>query len=220
MGLIKRFAIVIYMSLIVICVRAENISSSIESFFVAMPDEEIEYLNMSLKSEMVELYKFNSPLKVKNLMGGESWISYMDSTRVDVVLSSNKVFMTIYSYEKKRGEKIYAVVKTLYTPVADSDVHFYNDMVERVDADRLFVFPAFKDFFAKTNKKELTKVLDMISMVFYKIDVLKGGDFSISLDDMWLDVLDANISGVLKQTKSPQPLNYIWDGKRFKVEKE
>ena len=128
--------------------------------------------------------------------------------------------MTICSYEKKRGEKLYAVVKTLYTPVADSDIHFYNDMVERVDGDKIFVFPDFKDFFAKTDKKELTKVLDKISMVFYRIDVLQDGKFSISLDDMWLDVLDADISDVLKQIKYSHPLSYVWGGKRFKIVKD
>lgn len=220
MSLIKRFAFLFSFLLVAFCLRAENVASSIESFFVAMPDEEIEYLNMSLKSEMLELYKYNSPLKVKNLLGGESWISYMDSTRIDVVLSANKVFMTIYAYEKRRGEKVYAVIKTLYTPITDSNVHFYNDMVERVDGDKIFVFPDFKDFFAKTDKKELTKVLDKISMVFYKIDVLQDGKFSISLDDMWLDVLDADISDVLKQIKYSHPLSYVWGGKRFKIVKD
>ena len=220
MSLIKRFALLVSVSLFAFCMKAENVASSIESFFVAMPDEEIEYLDMSLKSEMIELYKYNSPLKVRNLIGGESWISYMDSARIDVVLSANKVVMTICSYEKRRGEKVYAVIKTLYTPVADSNIHFYNDMYERVDIDKLFVFPSFKDFFEKTNKKELTKVMDKISMVFYKIDVLQDGKFSISLDDMWLDVLDANISEVLWQIKYSHPLSYMWDGKRFKAVKE
>lgn len=220
MSLIKRFAFLFSFLLVAFCLRAENVASSIESFFVAMPDEEIEYLNMSLKSEMVELYKYNSPLKVKNLLGGESWISYMDSTRIDVVLSVNKVLMTIYAYEKRRGEKVYAVIKTLYTPITDSNVHFYNDMVVRLDTDKLFVFPDFKNFFVKTDKKELTKVLDKISMVFYRIDVLQDGTFCISLDDMWLDVLDANISGLLQQIKYSHPLSYTWNGKSFKLVKE
>ena len=216
MRFFKRLTIAIIIYMCSVFAWAEDIDNSAAGFFVAMPDDEIEYLNMSIKNEMVELYKIGNSSKARNLFSGESWISYMDSTRIDVTLAAEKCFMTIKVYEQKRGKRVYAVAKTMYTPIADSDICFYNEKMERLNADKIFVRPEFKDFFLKTNNKDLHEVMDKISMMFLKFDVSQDGDLMVSLNDMWLDVLDREVSNMLLQMKKEKPLCYGWDGKRFK----
>ncbi|MBR4120114.1 MAG: DUF3256 family protein [Bacteroidales bacterium] len=195
--------------------QAKGGEDSIERFFIDMPDEEIEYLDMSLKREMIELYKANSTVKARNLMGGESWISYIDSSRIDIVLATNKCFMTIKQY-KRRNKEIYAVIKTLYTPIADSYLSFYNGDIEQLETSKYFKYPKFSDFFIKTKDKESKGVMDKISMLFYKIDVSTEGDLHISPDDMWLDVLEPKFQQHLSEIRKKNPICYRWDGKKFK----
>ena len=216
MRFFKRLTIAIITYMCSVLVWAEDIDNSAAGFFIAMPDDEIEYLNMSIKNEMVELYKIGNSSKTRNLFSGESWISYMDSTRIDITLAAEKCFMTIKAYEQKRGKIVYAVTKTMYTPIADSDICFYNEKMERLNVDKIFVRPEFKDFFSKTPNKDLREVMDKISMMFLKVDVSQNGDLMVSLNDMWFDVLDRDVSNMLLQLKKDKPLCYSWDGKRFK----
>ncbi|MBO5720578.1 MAG: DUF3256 family protein [Bacteroidales bacterium] len=217
MYIFKRLAFVVLFATYSVVVWAEGVGNSVDKFFVAMPDNEIEYLNMSLKSDMVDLYVRNSSKRVRNLLGGESWISYIDSSQIDVVLADGKCYLTIRAFEKKRGETIFAVVKTLYTPIADSSVKFYDNNCEMINSNKLFELPEFKNFFTKTDNKLLQGVMDRISMMFLKVDVSEGGDLFVSLDDMWLDVLDGGVSALLLDKKIKSPLRYTWSGKRFKM---
>ena len=217
MSLFKPLFFTLLLSIISICSWAEESENSVSRFFVAMPDEEIEYLNMSLKNEMVELYKIGTSAKTRNLLGGESWISYIDSTRINITLAEGKCFMTVKQYDQKCGTKIYALVKTMYTPIADNDICFYNERMEKLNSDKIFELPKFKDFFAKTNDKRLCEVMDKIPAIFLKVEVSDNGDFWVSLNDMWFDVLDRDISDMLLQIKKKNPLCYKWTGKRFKV---
>lgn len=211
----RRIALFVLFVLISFVSQAKQSEVSIERFFIDMPDEEIEYLDMSLKREMIELYNANSSIKVRNLMGGESWISYIDSSRIDIVLAANKCYATIKSYNKGR-KRVYAVIKTLYTPIADSYISIYNNDIERVDSYKYFKYPKFSDFFVKTKDKDLMKSMSKISMLFYKIDVLSNGNLHITLNDMWLDVLDNKLRQQLIEIRKELPLCYKWSGKRFK----
>ena len=217
MSIFKRLALTILVSAFTICTWAEGRENSLENFFITMPDDEIEYLNMSLKSEMVELYKIGATGKVINLLGGESWITHMDSMRIDIVLANEKCYMTINTIEQKRGKKLYAIVKTIYTPIADSDICFYNEKLEKVDSENIFEYPKFKDFFSETNNKSLNEVMKKISMMFLKVEISENGNLMVTLNDMWLDVLDKEISNTLLQIKRKNPLCYSWSGKRFKL---
>ena len=217
MSYARQSALTILILFTTLFAYAEGFDNTAAGFFVAMPDEEAEYLNMSLKSEMVELYKIGTSSKTRNLLGGESWISHMDTTRIDAVLATEKSLMTIKTYEQKKGKQLYAVVKTLYTPIADSEILFYNDKMEKLNTEKLFATPKFKDFFAKPSDKELRKIMDKITMMFIKIEVSEEGNLLVTLDDMWLDVLDKNISKKLLQLKKKTPLCYKWSKKQFKL---
>jgi hypothetical protein len=216
MSFFRRFALVVVVAMISSGLWAEGLDTSVDTFFASLSDEETEYLNMSLKEEMVNNYYSANGTKTRNLLGGESWITYADLERIDVTLAAEKCFMSIRCYEKKRGELVYAVVKTMYTPIADSKIVFYNMWRERLDSDKIIDFPKFKDFFAKTSDKELGEVMNKISMMFIKVDISEEGDLLFSLNDMWLDVLNKDISSVLLQTKIKEPLRYRWTGKVFK----
>lgn len=195
---------------------AKGVVTSASNFFVVMPQSEIPYLDMSLKQEMVELYQIKSPMGVKNMFGGRSWISYMDSTRVDVVLSKDMCLLTVCEYEGKRGKKIYAVIKTLFTPIADSRLSFYDDDLQPLDVDRYINVPEFKDFFSKQAKKSVGEVVDKISMLFLKIDIAKDGTMGFTMDDMWLDVLDTDVVAKLRQSMQDGAITYKWNQNRFK----
>ena len=135
MSFFRRFVLVVVIAMISLGSWAEGLDTSTDTFFISMPDEETEYLNMSLKDEMVENYYSSAKgSKTRNLLGGESWITYADLERVDVTLAAEKCFMSIKCYDKKRGELVYAVVKTMYTPIADSKIVFYNKRREKLDS--------------------------------------------------------------------------------------
>ena len=216
MSYTRQLALTILLSLTTLFTYAEGIDKTAADFFVAMPDEEAEYLNMSLKGEMVELYKIGTSSKTRNLLGGESWISHMDTTRIDAVLAAEKCLMTIKTYKNKQGKQLYTVVKTLYTPIADSEIQFFNGEMEKLNSKKLFEYPKFKDFFAKPSDKELRKIMERITMMFIKIEVAEEGTLLVTLDDMWLDILESNISNKLLQLKKKTPLCYKWSKKRFK----
>lgn len=216
MRFFKHFVLVVFISVFSLPSWSSDKGEPVDVFFVQMPDVEIAYLNMSLKSEMVEFYKHNSSIKVRNLLGGESWISHIDSLQLDAVLVANKCFLTVKALEGKCGKRIYAVIKTVLTPIADSSIRFYDADAMSIDSYKLFNRPKFSDFFAKTKNKELKDVMDKITLMFLDIDVLPNGDLHVTMDDMWLDVLDSNTSKALLQIKHQAPLLYKWTGKRYK----
>ena len=217
MSFFKRFILSVFVLSFSVSLWAEGLDTSADTFFISLPDEETEYLNMSLKDEMVDKYYCAKGSKTRNLLGGESWITYIDLKRIDVTLAAEKCFMSIKCYDKKRGELVYAVVKTIYTPIADSEIVFYNKSREKLDSNKLIELPKFKDFFGMTSDKELREVMDKISMMFIKVDISEEGDLLFSLNDMWFDVLDSDISAKLLQIKYNAPLRYKWSGKRFKM---
>lgn len=216
MAFLKRFALVTIMLFFVLSSWGKDENISAGEFFIQLPYDEIPYLNITIKREMVEHYNYSTPVMIRNMLGGNSWVSYMDSSRIDVVLAADKVFLTVKAFNLGRRKKVYAVVKTLYTPVADSNIKFYDEDVELIKDGKLFERPEFEDFFIKTKDKELRGVMNKISMMFLKIDVSDKGDLLVSLDDMWLDVLDKDISDRLLKKKRKTPLCYKWTGKRFK----
>ena len=143
----KKFALVIYVFLSAITVSADNI----EEVFVNMPDSIIPYLNMSIRTDMVDKYKSKTHIETKNLLDGESLIIRMADNYIDMQLNK-ATNLSIAQLEKNDSTKILCLVKTYGNPAIESSVGFSPSKL-KVPSYHRFGFP---DFF---NNKMMTDML-------------------------------------------------------------
>ena len=156
----KKFALLTFVFLSAITVSADNI----EEVFVNMPDSIIPYLNMSIRTDMVDKYKSKTHIETKNLLDGESLIIRMADNYIDMQL--NKVTsLSIAQLEKNDSTKILCLVKTYGNPAIESSVGFYTSDW-KVIADNSFGLPDFSD--SKVMTDMLTCCPDTMSTERFK----------------------------------------------------
>lgn len=215
MCFLRRIFFIVLFACFASSVFAERVEG-IRDFFVKMPDEVIPYLNYSLKSDMLDCYTVGNGRKTENLLKGKSWVSYCDSARIDVVLSDGKSLLSVLECERKKGTPIYAVIETIYTPIADSRITFYNSEMELLNGKAIIELPCKGNFFVSL-PKSLKGCFDVNEVPeFLKVSVSNDGALLFEADPVWYAAFDSDIRKLIEQNLLPKPLMYEWNGKRFK----
>ncbi len=215
MYFIRRIFFIALFTCFASSIFAERVEG-IRDFFVKMPDEVIPYLNYSLKSEMLDCYTDGKGRKTENILKGKSWVSYCDSARIDVVLSDGKSILSVFEYKKKKGTPIYAVIKTIYTPIADSRITFYNSDMELLSCEAIIELPCKGDFLISMPKDLKIYFKTNEVPVFLKVSVSNDGTLLFEADSVWYAAFDFDIRKLIEQNLLTKPLEYMWNGKRFK----
>ena len=186
----------------------------------AMPDSILPYFNSAARTEIIDVYKINKESKVKNLLGGESWIKDITDRCLEIQL--NKVTsLQMQLLPTTDSTNIVCMVKTYGTQQKESEIKFYNTDWSKADGN--FSLPDFSD--RNRALEMLTQKPDTISEEkFKKLQALiEPAVVEARLDNKGNGTITFSISGLLLTKEEENELNCIkkqksvkWDGKTFK----
>lgn len=92
--------------------------------FAAAPDTVIEMLSGAARLDMIDYFNFGSDKTTQNALGGNARITAMTDRLLCWQLSDSTDMQLAVLTE--RNDTLYALVETIKTPAADSEIRFYD----------------------------------------------------------------------------------------------
>ncbi len=112
-------------------------AKSMKDLLVSMPDSLAPSLDKNLRTEFVELQDMGVKAEVNNLLGGSSVMDTLTQNFVQLRLSAAST-MQIKKLPQVNGDSLLCVVKTLSAPEKESEVMFFNQRWQPLDAHSFF----------------------------------------------------------------------------------
>lgn len=156
----KKITLAIFIYLFSLTAVANNI----EELFINMPDSIVPYLNMNIRTEMVDKYKNKTHLETNNLLDGNSLIKEITGNHIDIQLNK-ATSLSIAKLEKSDSTKILCLIKSYGNPAIESNISFYTSDW-KVIRNNDFGLPDFSD--GKLMREMLTCRPDTMSEEKFK----------------------------------------------------
>lgn len=188
-------------------------TEDLRSLFINMPDSIMPALTRSERMDFLDYIDSNMRARVSNKLGGESEMTQLKDDMLSV-RTSQSGRMDMVLFPRKNGHNIICIIRTATARYDDSRLLFYNEDWSPVNSDDLIELPVFDDYLTKEALKadslDYFKKLSMLRL--QSVTPVNGGlEFRYtSLDYIGED------AGRYKTWIKPEPLRYIWNGKRFK----
>lgn len=188
------------------------VANNIEEMFINMPDSIIPYLNINIRTDMVDKYKNKTNIETNNLLDGKSMIKEIAGNRIDIQL--NKVTsLSITQLEKSDSTKVLCLIKNYGNPVMESNISFYTSdwkVIENKD----FGLPDFSD--SKLMTEMLTCCPDTMSMEKFKETVKKIEPTMVAATFSEDNTINVTISCPILNNEEKKSLETIKKQKSFK----
>lgn len=127
--IMKKYIALLVASALTISVNAK----SLRELWTSMPDSILPVLDKNMRLEMVELMDMGVKPEVKNLLGENCVMDTLTSDFLQVA-SSEVSSLQLKLLPQDSGDSILCVVKTFQAPEKESEVAFYNQAWQVVDA--------------------------------------------------------------------------------------
>lgn len=200
--------------------KAEPKHLTADSVFIKLPVDVIQVLNVSSRMDMLDYYSNDSIYRAPNLTGGEACLRRVTPSYLEAELTSVSTIQ-IRILPGKSGD-IAAVSYTVDSTgsQADSRLYFYDADMKPLQASRLFSEPETRQFFhiERGSATSMRELLDMVPFPTVQ--------YSLSVDDTALTArltvgpnIDRDDYNIMRLFLVPE-LRYVWDGKRYKLEKK
>lgn len=125
--------------------------------FVQLPDSLIELLPVKLRQQMIDSFKMDKPSSVVNALGGLSKLERLDSTYAMIQLTSVSN-MQIKILKKGVSDCIVGVSYTINGPEADSELFFFNSMMQPIPLRKILKTPDMQAYFKPVDKQKLNEI--------------------------------------------------------------
>lgn len=204
----KRFVSIFILVFAVMMVKAVDL----RTLFINMPDSIMPTLTKSDRMDFLDYMDSGMRARVKNKLGGECEMTLLKDNMLTVNTSqSGRLDMVLFPY--KNGNNLICIIKTVTARYDDSRLSFFTDGWEPVSANGLIEMPMFENYLTKEAlKRDSLDVLKKQSMLrLHSITAVDGGlEFRYtSLEDLGEDAEH------YRTWFKPEPLRYIWSGKKF-----
>lgn len=124
-------------------------------FFATAPDRVVKLIPQSTRLDMVDYFNYGSTRPSQNAFGGNTRITALSDATVDFIVDEG-VSMQIAVIPTK-SDTIIAVVTTLYMPVADSSIKYFDkDWAELRSAP--FTMPYYDDWLTSDARTRLDEI--------------------------------------------------------------
>lgn len=127
----KKYIALLMASALAISVNAK----SLRELWTSMPDSILPVLDKNMCLEMVELMDMGVKPEVKNLLGENCVMDTLTSDFLQVA-TSEASSLQLKLLPQDSGDSILCVVKTFLAPEKESEVAFYNQAWQVIDATR------------------------------------------------------------------------------------
>ena len=205
----RIFAILLLSVVMAGVVRAEDL----RSLFINMPDSIMPALTKSERMDFLDYMDSNMKARVQNKLGGESEMIELKEDMLSVRTSqSGRMDMVLFPY--KKGTNLICIIKTVTAQYDDSRLTFYNEDWTPVGSKSLIELPQFDDYLTREAlKSDSLDVFKKQSML--RLQSVTPVDGALEFRYTSLDYIGED-AGKYRSWLKPEPLRYIWNGKRFK----
>ena len=189
-------------------------ATDIRALFIAMPDSIMPTMTKSERMDFLDYMDSGMRARVRNKLGGESVMTAFSDRSLTVMTSqSGRVEMVLFPL--KNGENLICIIKTVTARYEDSRIQFYSEDWKSVPVEELIELPGFNDYLTK-------KALSSDSLdVFKKMSMLRLQ--SVAAVDGGLEFRYSSLEDLGEEAErykswfKPEPLRYIWNGKKFRL---
>lgn len=221
----NRFLILILLALLPSAMAMAGKKESRDTISVArafreLPISSLDLLSPEARQQMLSSYKTDSVVNVLNNLSGLSSLEKLTDNYALVKLTPVST-LQIKVLPMKDGNEI---VMTIYTTgnnndSKDSDIAFYDSRLNPLPKEKYFPLPKLSDFFNvskgfKTNMKEIADMLPFYTIFFEASPSDNNVKGSLTLGD----ILTVEDQKLVEMFLRPE-VNFLWDGKKFKVQK-
>ncbi|MBR4810863.1 MAG: DUF3256 family protein [Bacteroidaceae bacterium] len=205
----KRFIVIIVLILAVFKASAADL----RTLFINMPDSIIPMLTKSERMDFLDYMDSGMRSGVKNRLGGESEMTVLKDNMLSIKTSAaGRVDMVLFT--RKNGKNLICIIKTVTARYDDSRLSFYNEDWTPVETKSVIKLPQFEDYLTKEAlKNDSLDVFKKQSMLRLQSITPVGDTLEFSYTS--LDYIGENAERY-KSWFRPEPLRYIWNGRKFK----
>ncbi len=157
-GIMRRFPAVILLSLIAfsgLSLSADRLTA--RQAFMLMPDSIIDLLPASTRKTMVDSFRTDTSYKATNALGGLSQLVRLDSTYALIRLTSVSDIQ-IKILPRGKSDCIVGMSYTVNSPEADSELFFFNSMMQPLPTRKILKTPEMRAYFKPVSKPEMNEI--------------------------------------------------------------
>ena len=210
--MMKRFAVIVMLALAVKTAGAVDL----RALFIDMPDSVMPALTRSDRMDFLDYMDSGMKARVSNKLGGESEMTMLRENMLTVRTSqSGQLDMALF--RKKDGENLICIIRTVTARYPDSHISFYTEEWTPVQLKGLIDLPQLDDFLTKDALK--SDSLDYFrKQSMLRLQSVTPVDGALEFRYTSLDYIGEDADRYRAWFK-PDPVRYIWTGKRFKPAK-
>ena len=182
---------------------------SVDEVFLSMPQDFVPFLSKEARMDMVDLFRSGLEAKVSNDFDGTSVLNGMTERGFDMMPTQNSM-LSVRLLQTTKKDTLFAVVRTLRVPVADSRLTVFDSEWKPV---KVGVKMVLSDFLNLSDEETVAQWRARLSPLHYEMKWLEGtSDLSVSPS---IDALD------IDSKKELRPLlrcrTWHWNGTDFEL---
>lgn len=188
-------------------------AADLRTLFINMPDTILPMLTKSERLDFLDYLDSGMKAKVRNKLGGESEMTKLKDNMLTVRTSqSGRVDMALFP--RRNGTNLICIIKTVTARYDDSRLSFYDESWTPIDINKVIELPHFEDFLTKEALKN-DSLSDLRKQSILRLQSVTANEGALEFRYTSLDYIGKDAERYEKWFK-PDPIIYIWNGKRFK----
>ena len=203
-----------YKILLLLCCTAgiqTTKAQDVDKLFAVMPTQYLPYLDGAWRKDLIELYNSGKEAKLRNTMNGHSTLKKLTKDYL-LLQTSDRSKLELKLLPLVNNTSLICMVKTVYGPVADSNLRFFTTDWKELEGEELFMLPTKQDFVKQDVDKKSLKDLD-IDFFLYE---LSAENNTLSIHYTTPEYLGEEMKKEVKPLLKKGPLVLTWDKFRFK----
>ena len=206
----KRVVIILMLSVAV----STACAADLRTLFINMPDSIMPALTRSERMDFLDYMDSGMKARVMNKLGGESEMTELMDYMLSVKTSqSGRLDMVLFP--RKNGTDLICIIKTATARYDDSRLFFYNEDWMPIDSKGLIELPQLDDYLTKEALRN-DSLADFKKLSMLRLQSVTPVEGALEFRYTSLDYIGEDADKYSSWLK-PEPLRYIWNGKRFKL---
>ena len=200
-----------------VAVVSFDFSKGIKSVFIDMPEDMMPMIGENARKDLVDFIEYGMKATVENEWGGRTTLTKLTPNYLELQEDSRGCVVTQMMMLPMGRDTIVCMVRTLNTPVPDSEILFYNRQCEPMPAGKFFSAPKAKDF--NTSSKTYTAI-GSVEYMRLSLSPATSSDGTQPSGSILLTAALYCDETIADQLEAPRPdnaptLTYVWDGQKF-----
>lgn len=218
--MIRRIITILLISTVLVgkaqTVDVDTVGLTAEKCFSAAQTIEFSLLETNTRLDMLDYFHAGISKPSQNATGGDCLIE--DETTYCISWTGGKdTRYQLFVLAPLSPSPIIGIVETVDTPVPDSQIRFYDSRWQELSED-IFIEPKLADWLQGLSKDQILVATDRLPFVLYSINYDEDNQSLTLNNNMATYFHPSDTPDIVNEMR--QQLTYVWDGKRFKLQKK